>query len=485
MKDSTTSSPVAVSQQYASSSSSSSVSIDLAVVSAEDLALHLLHHRFEGNELATTQFLLESVSSLPNAQATSDLLLQAADEADEKAEDVIVVNDTNNTSSALGDSLLNSDSVEVSCIQPRSKFDVSFCEQGLLFKDRKEESFTIAAAADIQHVVVFPKPEDCRSSKGSKKSFSDIVLLVFNNNNNGESSVSYKSKKLKQVCLQLPIGYPEWKDTDGKDHRDDDNGGTTAAWMRVLEQCLGFAVENMTRVYNPVVATNNGSSNNVFCSHRDDSTSTTVSGMPFVSCYHGVNDGVLFPLASGLLFFKPPSFLHRSTLHSIDCTGSNRYVTFTVVTTDDTNHTQATMEFTNIHKQEQDVLRKYIHGTLIPAMQQDVDDAGKDGDDDDDERDEQLIPAANSNKRQKRKASVEAATVNKRIQQQLLPDGESDEEEDDEDYGVGAASDEDDDDDESSDNTDEDDDPNENGDEHDGDDAQATETESEEEYEDE
>ena len=327
----------------------------------------------------------------------------------------------------MGDSLLlEADSLEISCIQPRAKVNVRFCEKGLTFRDHKDESFAISS---IRHFIVFPKPEDCRI-KG-KTSVSDMVLLVLTDN------VSYKNKKVQQLCFQLPVGTPSWK--NGCSSKEDD---ATASWVRLLATSLHFSTNAVIRVHNPRTT----NKVNAFCSHLDNSTSTTVSGMPFVSCYHGVNDGVLFPLETGLLFFKPPLFLHRSTLHSVDsATGSNRYLTLTVAVTDEDNNDEETSrEFTNIHKQEHTVLQKYIHGTLIPAMQQDIDSntngagASKSDEDDNDEPERGAVEAVNSTanmNRQKRKAGAEAATVNKRIQlHQGEEESEDDDDDDDEDY---------------------------------------------------
>lgn len=419
-------------------------SINLAVISAEDLALHLLRDRFDGSELSTTQFLLESISALPNAESISEqLLLHASDAvaADEEEESNAMVEQSNedansSCTSSLGDSLLlEAESVEIMCIQPRSKFNVSFFEKGMQFQDRKDDSITILSKM-IQYVVFFPKPEDCRI-KG-KKSVSDIVLLVL------RGDVAYKNKKILQVCLQLPLESPSWKNDDLSRAKD-----ATALWMQLLVASLDFSIDAVTRVYNPTTNINNKNNKNAFSSHTDHATSTTVSGMPFVSCYYGVNDGVLFPLSTGLLFFKPPLFLHRSTLHSIDCTtGSNRYLTLSVVVTNNNESTsddEMTMEFTNIHKQEQDVLHQYIHNTLIPAMQRDIDKDVKNATakraQEDDERLEEgaaLAAIAETNgtahvkNHKKRKASAEAAIAYQRIPTHQDVEVESDD--DDEDY---------------------------------------------------
>ncbi|CAN0145774.1 unnamed protein product [Ectocarpus sp. 8 AP-2014] len=54
----------------------------------------------------------------------------------------------------------------------------------------------------------------------------------------------------------------------------------------------------------------------------------------FVKCYHGVNEGSLFPLNQGLLFMKPGLFLPRSEIQEVVCgrggSATTRYVDLVV-----------------------------------------------------------------------------------------------------------------------------------------------------------
>ena len=133
-------------------------------------------------------------------------------------------------------------------------------------------------------------------------------------------------------------------------------------------------------------------------------SSSTTEGLPYVGCYKGFNDGALFPLREGLLFFKPPLFVHRSKLVSISCGrgsglggGSSRYVDMIATLDDDdsddddddveTNKSatktkkkkkkkkkkETILEFTNINHDELPGLNDYIHKVLIPAMKSDCD----------------------------------------------------------------------------------------------------------------
>jgi hypothetical protein len=147
----------------------------------------------------------------------------------------------------------------------------------------------------------------------------------------------------------------------------------TDAWGQLLHKALGGKLAQ-------VLSANKN--NHAFKSYQQPNTSTTTAGMPFVSCYLGVNDGVLYPLEEGLLFYKPPRFLPRSDLHSIACgrgggggDSSSRYVDMVVKCSgnnDDQEEQLETVEFTNIQREENSVLNSYIHDTLIPAMTRDA-----------------------------------------------------------------------------------------------------------------
>jgi hypothetical protein len=113
-----------------------------------------------------------------------------------------------------------------------------------------------------------------------------------------------------------------------------------------------------------------------FRSHSEEGTSTTTAGMPFVSCYHGINDGVIFPLSQGLLFVKPPLFVPVDSIRSIAIgsrsSSGGRYVDLNVVTSthgsdsDGAMEEHATIEFTNIHRDEASGLNGYIQ-SLVEA----------------------------------------------------------------------------------------------------------------------
>jgi hypothetical protein len=378
--------------------------------------------------------------------------------------------------------------VEIAFTTPRGKFQVDFLRAtsggggssgGMQCRDAKGHTFVIAPSSAVQHAVIFPKPADCQAVQRKNVVLQDQVLLVFGTTaTNSANVVWYKNKPLAQVCLSVPAAehMPVWKtrpdnNTDNNaDNNDNDGLDRTDQFTQFLTAALDLAVDAVVRVANPAAATSHFWQYQ-FRSHAAEGTSTTTSNMPFVQCYAGVQDGVLFPLQQGLLFYKPCRFVPRSQLASIACgrTGGNagRYVDMTVTLNTDNNNNKAkkketTLEFTNIHRSELTVLREYIHGVLIPAMQKDVADgentggdvdgdavavaavAGNDGNNQDSSSSDsgQVVAVVAGGRPGKRKASVQARAINQRMR---LDDSDDDEEEDDGDYVIGEKDDDDDD----------------------------------------
>jgi hypothetical protein len=297
----------------------------------------------------------------------------------------------------------------------------------------------------------------------------------------------------------LPADLPVWKKNEsgnGQDSNEDDDCtglDRTDQYTRLLCKSLYLDVATqIIRVANPAAPTSSSMSTfwrYQFVSHQEQGTSTTTAGMPFVKCYAGVNDGVLYPLQEGLLFFKPPRLVPRSNLQAISCGrggagNASRYVDMILTLSDD-----STTEFTNIHRSELPLLREYIHGVLIPAMQKDADaDGGADAktespsvssasdtaqqrkDEAQEDIDEERVPSGRPGKR---KASVEARAVTQRMRLE----SDDDEEEGDDDFVAEKNSDDDEDSEEESGDNDEGD--SEDEDENQGEADEATESEDE------
>jgi hypothetical protein len=222
--------------------------------------------------MATASFLLECTSTLPNAEAISAQLM-TEDNDDNKEEVTEKVETVNSPVINIGTVL--TEACTVSMTTPRGKFQMSLYEGGIRFINAKGETIVITSA---QRMVVFPKPEDCRR-KSSCGAVNNMVLLCFDEVNN--EVVLFQGKPLKQMCFQLP---------------EEPSNNTT--WLTLEAMCSSLHINrnDMIMAQNP--------SGYSFQSHTEGNTSTTTGGMPFVQCYYGVKDGVLFPMGEGLLFFK-------------------------------------------------------------------------------------------------------------------------------------------------------------------------------------
>lgn len=361
---------------------------DLLKCEPDDLAQYLLSQRFSNNSKDAATFLLQATSFLPNAEELSAELVAAGEDDDDDDE---LIN--------LGDSL--AEEIEISMIAPRGRLKVTLFEDGIYCINAKDESFKIRPH-QAKQLVVFPKPEEIR-----KKGARDMVVLTLKQ----EEGVVFKKKTLSQLCFQLP-----------NDSSFLENFRTSLNLTNMVRVGKGADVDDWK-----------------FVSHKEGNTSTTTGGMPFVKCYQGVQDGHLFPLQEGLLFFKPPLFVPRADLHSIACgrgaSGQSRYVDLNIQLDD-----EETLEFTNIHREELTVLNDYIHKVLIPAMKKDAkgDDDEEDGEesaeavelvDDETEDDDDVSEKEVTARRPKRKASKDARQATKAQMQ----NGAKDEDDDDDD----------------------------------------------------
>eukprot|EP00751_Fragilariopsis_kerguelensis_P005223 CAMPEP_0170788344 /NCGR_PEP_ID=MMETSP0733-20121128/18886_1 /TAXON_ID=186038 /ORGANISM="Fragilariopsis kerguelensis, Strain L26-C5" /LENGTH=569 /DNA_ID=CAMNT_0011134851 /DNA_START=76 /DNA_END=1785 /DNA_ORIENTATION=+ len=317
--------------------------------------------------------------------------------------------DDDDESNRLGDELL-SGPIETSFISPRiGKFSLQFYENGLIATKVNDSTIKIILASTnattktvVSHALLFPKAEDCKAIVANKKNGTDAKQKKTNGNLvllrlSSAISVPKHKSPIQQLCFALPsekkLGRPigpslvksssSSLDTDSNSNSniDDDinkNKQPTEEWGKVIKQALGRG--EGTDGEGVVVAIVRPGTN--FKSHQSPNTSSTTAGMPFVNCYLGVNDGILYPLKEGLLFYKPPRFLPRSDLHSIACGrgggDSSRYVDLVVQCTNKDNgnqeeEEQETVEFTNINREENNVINSYIHDVLIPAMTEDAD----------------------------------------------------------------------------------------------------------------
>ena len=419
--------------------------LDLRQCSASDLARHLRHERFSGDARKVTEFLQQAIQSIPASEHSGD---------DGKAASAAIATPT----VEFGTPLLKTTPLETSLLTPRGgKCSIQLYENGYLVATSSLKATPssppqlVVPASAVSHVLLFAKPEEYKvlwkknsshSTTKTKPPNAHLVLLKLHES----SGVTFHNKPVTQVCFALswvkgigptgpdgPTGASGSTSSSNNDWKE-----ATRAWRHVLETCLGGPHNNPSLVValvadsSPEHDQDQGTA--LFVSAQSPDQSTTTGGMPFVKCYHGVQDGALFPLKEGLLFYKyvvgchsvlllssssssfggfsrsvcrwqfivlfwfcvcvyvfafrcrPPQFLPRGDLVSIACgrgggggQSSSRYVDMVVETqlaqndeTKTATTTTTTVEFTNIQREELAVLNEYIHHVLIPAMRLDA-----------------------------------------------------------------------------------------------------------------
>jgi len=251
-------------------------------------------------------------------------------------------------------------------ITPRGRFSMAVHDKGLFFSNAKAETFSVPHDS-VSNVVAFNKPD--LYQKDPSKVKSKLMLLALS----AATPVLFKNKALQQgICIQCEV-----KDT--VDYGDGKCGPATEVLFEAVEGAVGKKA-----------------------AWPNSALYKSQNGLNFVQCYNRVNEGFLFPMVEGLLFFKPPMYLPRSRLVSIACGrgGSGgqatQYVDAVVVVENEVGEGEETIEFTNIRRDELGNLNSYISDVLTPAMQKDADEDSSEedavkkeaSDDDDDDRDE-------------------------------------------------------------------------------------------------
>jgi len=341
----------------------------------------------------------------------------------------------------------------VSATSPRTKLTLAIHKDGITLTSPKDERIVLQSDA-VKHVIFFPKREDCLKKPKTTKDGGyisipgSLVLIILE-----EEKVSFRNKTLKQICLQLPEHRSDPIEIADADVRPTEAQLTNACSDSFEEKLVrlfasSLALKNgVRRVYNPKYQNIKQLSPCTYTFQSDDggaNKSIMQGQMPYLKCYQGVNDGVIFPMEEGLLFFKPPLFVHRSELHSIAVGrgGGSRYVDLHA-TLDGKDGEKTELEFTNIDREEMKVLNAYIHNTLVKAMAKDAE-----GSDSEEAQNEETVNEEdnadnggdNSRKRSRRAASMEAQKATKRemassAQKSAGPkDDESEEEDEDDDY---------------------------------------------------
>jgi len=418
----------------------------------QEFVEYLLHRRFENNAAETATFLLQAMDLLPNMEELSAQLM-GENNAEEIQEDK--TNEDTGGVQCLPSPMQDGETNEilVSATTPRTKLTLAVHTKGICLTSPKDERIVLRSDA-VKHVIFFPKREDClkkpKTSKDGKHILipGSLVLIILD-----DEKVSFRNKNLKQICLQLPQHRSDPIDIHTADPRPSESQLTKACIDTFEQQLIRLFISSLElkagvyRVYNPKYQNFKELDSYTFQSDDGGMNKSIMQGqMPYLKCYQGVNDGVILPMEEGLLFFKPPMFVHRSELHSIAVGrgGGSRYIDLHA-TLDGKDGDKTELEFTNIDREEMQVLNSYIHNTLVKAMAKDAEE--NDGEENDGEESAEVEEDATadnsedrSRKRSRRAASVEAQKAAKREMDSSAQkssgrnDDGSDEEEDDDDY---------------------------------------------------
>jgi hypothetical protein len=352
------------------------------------------------------------------------------------------VHNSNNINSDLGPTLLTENPV-VSFLAPRGKVTLYWHANGLRAVDVKTslENWRLSSENVVQGVI-FPKPEDCKKDISKlSSSTSDMVVLHLSH----PLQVTGQKKTVAQVAFPLPTTMPVGQETStASSDNDDSNSDRTTAWLHVLQTM--WPNVPFVRVYHPQQQLKHSplssSSLPAFSSYTAHGVSTTSAGMPFVSCYHGTSDGVLYPLKDGsLLFYKPALLVPSSDIDGITtggrgggAGGSNggRYVDLIVQCTSNDN----TIEFTNLNSDEIEGLQKFL--ALAGSVGHGGGNTAALEEEEKDDQEETPATMGDYRPRSKRKASAEARRINKRIVV-AVPEAEQSDSDDDMEYHAEAA----------------------------------------------
>ena len=204
----------------------------------------------------------------------------------------------------------------VSGTTPRAKLELSFYPQSHSIRLCKGADSIQLRSTDVKYCIWFPKREDCLQTPKRHKSFQDRIVLpgsmvmwVLHPN----AMASYKGKRLHQICIQLephvsdplPAQYFHQEDAYSilqlaKLCTDSYHTQLYAMMRSTLELSPAQLILAFPPQYQPFTE----SRRYRFVSEKNGSSSTVSSGMPWLTCHKGVQDGVLYPLKEGLLFFK-------------------------------------------------------------------------------------------------------------------------------------------------------------------------------------
>jgi len=317
-------------------------------VKAKRVNVDLVNSRHNGEETS---------SSSAAAAAAAVAVVNTKGEVDTSCNNDNNNNDNDQHHFLLGQPL-HSEPIELSLINPRGKFYLTIHPQGWMFRTvgvKKNNNSTTFSSSSfvipktggrkiVRNIVIFPKPTDCQfvSSETKKATMTPMVLICFQNNNNNNDDddddddnaprVTFKDKRLDQICFALPTIPPPPAAvlSDGslkqsiatttaaaataaeEESSNNKRSVSEASWIRLVSQSLDVPTTHIYRIQNPNLTSHDDNFQQptkncrhwTFRSFQQANTSSTAGNLPFVKTYYGVQDGCLFPMEEGLLFFK-------------------------------------------------------------------------------------------------------------------------------------------------------------------------------------
>lgn len=180
------------------------------------------------------------------------------------------------SSTSEGDNIFNLNNAQFN--EPRGKFNVIFKEQSLIMNGTSG-SYVIEWKM-ISHLILVPSPTP------STKEGNNLLFFVLS------TPVLLKTKKQSMFCWQLNNAGANHSAQYGPVHF---NGKESEVVCGLIEALYGH----------PLCRPNK-------------TLFQTSTGISFLRCYKGVQEGALYPLEQGILFCKPSIFIPSQQVASIE-----------------------------------------------------------------------------------------------------------------------------------------------------------------------
>ena len=230
----------------------------------------------------------------------------------------------------------------MSFVAPRGKFDMEFCDDMIvLHKCQKDDLRVVVPYDKVVRVLCVPKQDRYKTKKGH------VWVLELS------EGAKFRKQTLKYIIFEIVT--KQKKDFEQLSVNVSRAAGNGSIGVGTLLNTLPLLCESLiTKLVLP-----SSSTNNVLRPSREAFVSCTTN-QSAISCYFKVDDGLLYPMKSGLLFLqKPIMFIPRDRIDEImfgrGGSSSTRTVDLSVSMTDGSDP----VEFRMISREEQQALRDY------------------------------------------------------------------------------------------------------------------------------